>query len=190
MAEQLLELRHEDVTALAEEIAAFASFYHEGDMCELVLRTARPPSAKMLAEIRDGVRQAGAELTDLRPDAEGVHIQVRVAALPLLLIAALALAVLIPAGVIGWRLLRWTPEEMTGFLIPFALITVGVIIAVVRPSVPTLILGGGLVAGGAYLALRKPAPPPTVRASITNFTWEQVEAAAALASSQYALAGR
>ncbi len=192
MAGNVLEPSDQAIRKLAEEIAAYAPGYDEGDSCELLIETQSPATAEMLAKIRDGVKGTGVELLELRQDPEGVHVKVRVGVLPLLMIAVISLGALIPVGVIGWKLFRWTPEQMTRFLLPFALIVVGAAAVIVRPRPVTFVFGAGMVGGGAYLAMRKAPVPPEVRASIIDFTWERpVSPAAPMATSaKYAMAGR
>lgn len=177
------------IRSLAEKIAACAAGFNEGDVCELFIEMLTPATPEMRARIEDGVRGTGAELLGVSQGKEGVHIQVRVGILPLFAIALLSLGVLVPAGVVSWRLFRWGPQEMTSFLIPFALITVGTMAVIVSPRPVTFVFAAGLVGGGAYLALRKAPPVLEVRASITGFTWER-PVTALPRSRQYAMAGR
>ncbi len=190
MDRSVLAASDEAIKAVADEIAACACFYQEGDTCELLIELRDRATVATLAEIRDKVKGTGAELTDLRQDRGGVYVQVRVGVLPLFMIAVISLGALIPVGVIGWKLFRWGPEQMTRFLLPFALIMVGAATVIVRPRPATFIFGGALVSGGAYLALRKAPVPPEVRASITDFRWEKVTTPAVTARREYILAGR
>jgi len=170
----VLALSREAVEAMAEEVAACSSSFDEGDVGELLILTSARAKPEMLKEIGKGVEGTGVEFIGLWQDPEGVHVKFKVGVLPLFMIGIIALSALIPVGVIGWKLFRWTPENLPKLLAPFALMAVGAAVVIVRPGLLSLLFGAGCVGGGAYLAMRKPPPPEAVpRAAIIGFRWEK-----------------
>lgn len=169
----LLAASHEAVKAMAEEVAACSPSFDEGDVGELLIETSSKAKLEMLAKIGKGVEDTGVEFIGLWQDDEGVHVRFMVGLLPLWMIAVISLSALIPVGVIGWKLFRWTPENLPRLLAPFALMAVGAAVVIVRPGLLSLLFGVGCVGGGTYLAIRKPAPPEVPRAALIGFRWEK-----------------
>lgn len=117
----------EQAQPMAKEIAGYAGRFQEGDVGELVIQTCCSISDQELMQLEQDVRNTGAIIERVYQDGEGVHVRFRVAVLPLLAIALISLAALIPVGIIGWRLMQITPEELLK-LTPWLLIGAGTLV--------------------------------------------------------------
>jgi hypothetical protein len=125
-----------------EEFAAylegFQDEFAEGDIALLQFELMEPLPRSALDDIHDEVAGTGATVIHVSQKGNEVTVALRKNFLPLGAVGLVLAVMLIPAGILGWKLIRMSPEEFREFLsagvsglLPFILMGLGALVLVI-----------------------------------------------------------